>query len=179
MDRTRKVVSIGDDAFAYCRLDSLIIPNSVTTIGKQALNFNSVKKVVSKIEQPFEIIGKSIYDRTFTQNTFNNATLYVPKGTLENYKETDGWKDFFFIEEESPTSIRELEFSVSQIKSNGISLTISGLKEGTPISVYDTAGQMVGYTVASAGTIEFTTSLQRGEIGIVKIGEKSVKILMK
>ena len=174
------VTSIEDYAFIFTTdINSLEIPNSVTYIGKQSLNFNSVKKVVSKIEQPFEIIGKSIYDRTFTQNTFNNATLYVPKGTLENYKETDGWKDFFFIEEESPTSIRELEFSVSQIKSNGISLTISGLKEGTPISVYDTAGQMVGYTVASAGTIEFTTSLQRGEIGIVKIGEKSVKILMK
>lgn len=174
------VTSIEDYAFIFTTdINSLEIPNSVISIGKKALNFNSIKKVVSKIERPFEITGKSTSDRTFTQNTFNNATLYVPKGTLEKYKETDGWKDFLFIEEESPTIIGSLEISDFQIKSNDISLTISGLNVGTPISIYNAAGYLVGSAVASSDTMEITTSLQKGEIGIVKIGDRSVKILIK
>lgn len=34
-----------------------------------------------------------------------NATLYVPIGTKEKYMEAEGWKDFVFIEEMSPTGI--------------------------------------------------------------------------
>ena len=36
---------------------------------------------------------------TFHLNTFNNATLYVPVGTIDIYREKAGWKDFAFIEE--------------------------------------------------------------------------------
>jgi len=52
------------------------------------------------IEEPFAIYGKNDNSyRTFSLNTFNNATLYVPAGTIDKYKATAGWKDFFFIEE--------------------------------------------------------------------------------
>ena len=94
------VTSIGNDAFAYCSgLTSVTIPNSVTSIGSQAFDGVDFPTVVSLIENPFMITGKTSILRTFTQNTFNNATLYVPKGTIDKYKATDGWKDFLFIEE--------------------------------------------------------------------------------
>ena len=83
----------------YTEITNLIIPNSVTSIGNCAFNGADFPTVVSLIENPFKITGKTSSLRTFTQNTFNNATLYVPKGTIEKYKATDGWKDFLFIEE--------------------------------------------------------------------------------
>ena len=46
------------------------------------------------IENPFKILRS-----VFSQNTRMNGTLYVPTGTKEDYKATDGWKDFVFIEE--------------------------------------------------------------------------------
>ncbi len=95
------VTSIGRRAFSYCSgLTSITIGSSVTSFGSNVFNGADIPTIISLIENPFAIEGKtSDYDRTFSLNTFNNATLYVPKGTIDKYKATAGWKDFVFIEE--------------------------------------------------------------------------------
>ncbi len=94
------VTSIGSEAFYNCTsLTSVTIPNSVTSIGYGAFNGCDISTVISLIEEPFAITGKSNNYRTFSTNTFNNATLYVPVGTIDKYNATNGWKDFLFIEE--------------------------------------------------------------------------------
>ena len=230
----------------------------------RAFDGADIPTVISLITNPFDI-----YENAFTKNTFLNSTLYVPKGTINKYKSTAGWKDFVFIEEgngsgsgqttqrcEKPTisySKGKLTFNcatsgatckytinntdiksgsgdevklgvtynisvyatksgyedsetatatlcwidvepkaegivngVASVRSYGVMIqasegffNISGLEVGTPISVYNTAGQMVGSANASANTTTINTTLRNGEIGIVKIGDKSVKVLMK
>ena len=114
------VTSIADGAFASCTgFDSIIIPNSVSTIGAGAFNgctgLTSVSipssvisigdyafegcdllTVISKIEEPFQIES-----HTFSNNTFMNASLYVPNGSKSKYQTTNGWKDFKYIEEDT------------------------------------------------------------------------------
>ena len=96
------VTSIGSEAFYCCRgLTSVTIGSGVTRIGERVFSGVDIPTIISLIENPFKIYGKSSGDFyiTFSINTFNNATLYVPKGTIDKYKATDGWKDFTFIEE--------------------------------------------------------------------------------
>ena len=101
------VTNIGDYAFYLCyNLTSITIPNSVKSIGKKAFDEIAVSTIVSLIENPFAIYGSISSYNTFTLNTFNNATLYVPTGTINKYKATEGWKDFNNIVEGVPSGIK-------------------------------------------------------------------------
>ena len=250
-------------------ITNLIIPNSVTSIGDYAFDGVDFPTVVSLIENPFKITGKTSNSRTFSQNTFNNATLYVPKGTIEKYKATGGWKDFLFIEEgtgggatpttqkcEKPTisyengkltfssatdgavcqySITDTDIkagsgnevqldvtytiSVYATKSsydnsdvatatlcwidaspktegitNGVAqiaarpvlvktdngfITVEGADDRTNVSVYTTDGKQVGSTISQNNIATIATSIQPGSIAIVKVGEKTLKVVMK
>ena len=286
------VTSIGKEAFAYCSgLTSITIPNSVTSIDNRAFygcsNLTSVTipysvtsigsgafagwnlpVVISLIENPFKITGKTPDYRTFSQNTFNNATLYVPEGTIDKYKATDGWKDFLFIEEGTggggttpekcakPTisynkgkltyhcetegatcqynitdndikagSGNEVQLAVTYnisvyatksgydnsetatatlcwidvepktegitdgvaqvpskailIQSEGRILKVEGIDDGTQVSVYTPDGKQAGSAVCRNGAALVGTSIQSGNTAIVKIGEKSVKVIVK
>ena len=89
------VTSIGGYAFYYCSsLTSVTIPNSVISIGSYAFGGCNIQEVISMIKNPFYIDTN-----TFSDNTFYNATLYVPEGTIDTYKTTGGWNKFVFIEE--------------------------------------------------------------------------------
>ena len=264
------VTSIGNGAFSSCSgLTSVTIPNSVTSIGSGAFYGADISTVISLIENPFTIYDKTSNNRTFSLNTFNNATLFVPKGTLDKYKTTGGWKDFIFIEEngtpptpptpqkcEKPaisykngqlnfTSATEGAEFVSEItdsdikknyeatvtltatynisvyamktghdnsdvatatlcwidqnpategitdgianiparalliKNNGGQLTVEGAADGEAISVYTVNGMQSGSAISQDGAASIDTNLQAGSIAIVKIGDKSVKVVIK
>ena len=270
------VTSIGESAFQYCSgLTSFTIGSGVTSIGENAFNGDDIPTVISLIENPFTITGKTSDYRTFSQNTFNNATLYVPKGTIEKYKATGGWKDFFFIEEgvgpggdtpqpptpepqkcEKPTISYEngkltfscategatCQYSITDtdikagsgnevqltatynisvyatksgyensetatatlcwidqqpktegitngianipaqavlIQSEGGSIKVQGVDEGTQVNVYGINGTQAGSAISQSGAATINTNLQPGSIAIVKIGQKSVKVVIK
>ena len=129
------VTSIGEHAFNKCSgLNSVIIPNSVTSIGQNAFDEADITTVFSLIENPFKIEEKESDSRTFFQNTFYNATLYVPKGTIETYKRRTGWKDFSFIEEVDYARTYKLTYVVDSevIKSYEVKICEVITPEPTP-----------------------------------------------
>ena len=46
-----------------------------------------------------------INENTFSSAIYNNASLYIPKGTMSLYKAREGWKKFVWIEEKDMTGI--------------------------------------------------------------------------
>ena len=86
-------------------ITDLVIPNSVTSIGKKAFEgCNGLTSVISKMENPC-----FIDPYCFHNDVFHNTTLYVPKGTVDKYKSTDYWSKFVFIEEGEPGSSTQPE----------------------------------------------------------------------
>ena len=95
------VTSIGASAFEYCiNLTSIIIPSNVSFMGSWVFSkCSGLTSIISLIENPFAIIGKESEFTTFDVDIFNKVILYVPKGTVDKYKATEGWKDFVNIKE--------------------------------------------------------------------------------
>lgn len=137
------VTGISDYAFFGCSsMSSITIPNSVKSIGEHAYDGWDISEVVSEIDNPYKI-----NTNTFTDNTYNNATLYVPEGTIDKYKATDSWNKFHYIKEGSPTFIKNIESDetielkcytldgrISNTSLKGIK--IIQMKNGTTIKVF-------------------------------------------
>ena len=282
--------------FANCNtLKTLTLPNTVKKISYWfARNCTALTTVT--LSSSLEYIGDGAFDKCpelrniyikaaippktasppyalewpFPNGAFMFATLYVPKGTLSDYKNADVWNKFANIEEieytdapveskkkcSTPTiiykqgkisftcetegveyvsnisntdigSYTSSEINVSAtynisvyakangydnsetvtatlcwidaepktegitngvaniranpvlIQSDGNVLSISGVDAGTPISLFDVSGKQVGSATATSESTSINTNLTKDQIGIVKIGEKAVKIIVK
>ncbi len=88
---SQSVTSIGNSAFAGCsNLTSIYFPNMTTSIGSKAFSkCTSITTITSDIESL-----NSFDDDVFSNTTYSNATLTVPKGKKATYQSTAGWKNF-------------------------------------------------------------------------------------
>ena len=90
------------------------------------------------------------------------------------------WTDAEFTETTpSTSSAKAIAESIPVLISeqNG-TITVRGEQNGLPLTVYTADGKMLGSATMKDGQASISTNLQRGEIAIVKVGSKSVKIIM-
>ena len=84
------VTAIGSSAFREVwDLHEITIPESVAAIGEHAFIHTYLEKVTSERPEPVEIP-----DNAFSDNCYEQATLYVPQSSIEAYSTTGGWKNF-------------------------------------------------------------------------------------
>ena len=91
------------------------------------------------------------------------------------------WTDAVFTETtpSTPSSVNAIRESIPVLISaqNG-TITVRGEQNGLPLTVYTVDGKLLGSATTKDGQASISTNLQRGEIAIVKVGSKSVKIKM-
>ena len=79
-------------------------------------------------------------------------------------------------DEDAVTEVRALPVL---IQSKGGVVTVQGAADGTPVSIYDIDGKRYGTIAAERGSSTIATTLRPGSVAIVKIGEKSVKVVIE
>ena len=171
------VTSFGDWAFSSCSsLKSLSFGTQLKTIGKEVFSdCTAVTKIYSKTVTP-PTCGVQALDDI---NKWN-CTLYVPLGSLASYQAADQWKEFFFMEEGTESSgVTHILADDLQIDAENGEIHLSGIDEGTNIAIYSVSGQKVGSMKANGNQASLATNFKKGEVAIIKIGEKSIKVVMQ
>lgn len=138
------VVEINEEAFYCCQVSSIIVPNTVTTIGEDAFKrCNSLKTltlgagVTSVGEDALQknenltdvtifatnppIVDKRLFpvETNHPEETPWNAKLHVPAGCKTVYAAADGWKDFLQcggIFEDAATSISSAKNVIGSVE---------------------------------------------------------------
>ena len=91
------------------------------------------------------------------------------------------WTDAIFTvtTPDTPTSAKAVQESIPVlISANGGVITVKSEQEGQPVAVYTADGKALGSANVKDGQATVATNIQRGEIVIVKVGGRSVKVKM-
>ncbi len=111
-----------------------------------------------------------------------NISVYATKDGYQNsdvVTATLCWIDADPKAEGIDNGIAKIRARAVMIQNRGGKLFVSGTEEGEEISVFDVAGRRVGVAKADNETTVISTSLHNGSVAIVKIGQQTVKVVMK
>ena len=107
------VDSIGYEAFAELDgIRSLTLPKNLKHVAPQAfMNLNNLTVIPSYIENPAGVLEEDAFSSWYT-NPYEQATLYVPAGTLAAYQADPEWAKFQHIvemtAENKPASVEDI-----------------------------------------------------------------------
>lgn len=113
--------------------------------------------------------------------TYNISVYATKEGYLdsETASATLCWIDVAPKTEGVSDGISQMAAKVVVVKAEGGQLTIEGADDDTNISVYTIDGVQAGTASSRNGVASIYTAIPKDSVTIVKIGNKSVKIVMK
>ena len=125
---------------------------------------------------------KTHYGNEIPLTATYNISVYATKA---GYTDSDiatatlCWIDVEPKTEGIENGIAEVRALPVLIKTDGSILIVEGIDDGEQVSVFGVDGTQQGQAISQNGVAAINTSLPTGSVAIVKIGQKSVKIVVK
>lgn len=111
-----------------------------------------------------------------------NISVYATKEGYESSETATAtlcWIDVEPKTEGIENGLAQVRANPVLIQANNGKITVNGADDGTNVSVYSTNGVLSGTAISHNGSAVINTNFQVGSVAIVKIGDKSVKIVLK
>ena len=156
---------------------------------KPTISYDNGKLTFSSAT-PNAICQSTITDSDISSFSGNEVQLTVTY-TINVYATASGYENSDVVTAtlcwiDADPKTEGIENGISQVRANAVliqshdgTLSIAGVADGTDIAVYSVSGQMVGSAKAHGTTSTVTTTLRSGNVAIVRIGDKSVKVVMQ
>ena len=193
-----RVTSIGNYAFRYCSsLTNITIPNSVINIKTCAFQDCDGLKSITIPDGVISIRDYAFCDcdgltdvyclatnvPATSSDAFNGSypeymTLHVPAEAINSYKTTAPWSTFGTIVEIANTDIINIPVKAMLVTSNNGTININCALEGEVVELYTSDAMYIGSTTIENGTATIESGLSKGDIAIIKIAEKSIKVIL-
>ena len=114
-----------------------------------------------------------------------NISVYATKSGYENSEVATATLCWIDVEpktegiSDGTTGAKQIEANAVLIQSENGQISVSGAGDGTAIAVFGTNGVKVGAAVSHSGQAVINTNLPSGSVAIVRIGNRSVKVVVK
>ena len=125
---------------------------------------------------------KKHYDATISLTATYNISVYAIKNGYDNSDIATA--TLCWISQEPQTEgitngVAQIPANAVLIQSEGGIVKVEGIDDGTTVTIYTPDGKQAGSAVCRNGAALVGTNIQPGNVAIVKIGDKSVKVVVK
>ena len=172
---TFKPLDGGDVEIQKCATPTISYSNGKLTFGCETEGVEFVSDITDSD------IKKNYSSEVFLSVTYTVKVYAVKSG----YQDSDvATATLCWIDKEPTTEgitngVSQIPAKAVLIQSDGGILKVEGVDDGTQVSVFTPDGKQVGSAFSHNGTALVGTSIQPGNTAIVKIGNKSVKVVVK